>query len=280
MNLKNPSAKFIFKNWKSPILLFIILFAYSVTKAQDYYVPNKGAQPQQQQITSRLSFAFSVGAAVPLGDFGSNNVKGSFWDFNSIDSTRLQGFALTGFHFDVSFWYRINDFLGIELYYGGNSNSLDINGFSNTMGYVSNTSQPTYYTPEYLIGPYYYFREGNKFTCKLSAMIGLVTNTYPDFNLMLNDTTTLKIKMNNGGSAFAYSFSAQLEYMLTPRTSIYLNAGYTGAKISYAGWTIEQTAVGKYYSYSWNFPDPHHPNDITFMNTAILKVSAGFIFSL
>ncbi len=265
------------KAWNMLPLVLLFLCMVNKAGAQEYYLPKTGYQPQQQQATSRVSFSISAGAGVPLGDFGSENVKGSFWDFNSPDSTRLQGFAMSGFHFDIALWYKINDFLGAEIYYGGNVNSVDINGFSNTMGYISTTTQTSYYTPEYLIGPYYYFQVGNKFTCKLSAMIGLVTNTYPTFSLKVNDTTTYTRTLNSGGSGFAYSFGTQLEYAVTPRTSLYMNVTYTGANIYYPGWEEDLTAVGKYYIYNARV---HHPNDITFMNTGILKISAGIIFSL
>ncbi len=265
---------------KLAVYLFILYITCNTSKAQEYYLPTeKTPNTPRQYNTGRFSFALSFGAAIPVSDFGSANVKGSFWDFNSPDSTRLQGFALTGFHFDFTLWYRINDFLGVEVFYGGNVNDVDINTFSNTVRYISTTTQPSYYTPEYLIGPYCYFQEG-KLTGKLSAMIGMVTNTYPPMNMAINDTTTLAISMNNGGSGFAYSFNAQLEYAISPRTSIYFNAGYTGATISYAGYTVTETAIGKFAIYRYILPDPTHPNDITLMNTGIIRVSAGFVFAL
>jgi outer membrane protein W len=257
------------------LLITAFVFAILLVRAQDYIRPGSATHDYYtgpdagapKTSSKKFSLGVSFGVAIPLQDFASTNVQNSFWDFHSPDSVRLQGFAKTGFHFNLTASYLITDNIGVMLSIGGSSNPFDVNAFSTTMGYPSYTSTESYYTSEYLIGPYFFLQLSSKFRLKLSAMIGLAANSYPTMDLAINDTTTYERDIN-GGSGLAFCFGAGVEYQINDNLSLLLNVAYTETKISYSGW-IESSSNG-YYIQTWN-----HSTDVETMSTGLLKPTLG-----
>ncbi|MGP8217419.1 MAG: hypothetical protein ACLQQ4_17765 [Bacteroidia bacterium] len=260
---------------RKTILLVTFVLAFIMLKAQDYVRPTRDNTSTSSGNpipgNKKFSIGISIGEAIPMQDFGSTNVKNSFWDFTSPDSTRLQGFATTGFHFNISASYLFSDDFGIMMLIGFSSNSFDINAFSSSIGYPASNTTGGYSTAEYLIGPYLSLPVVNKLKINISALIGLVTSSYPTLNIALNDTTVLETNFN-GGSGFAYSFSAGLEYSVNNNISLLLNFAYTETTITYSSWLATYTITG-YYPVTIN-----HNTDVTSMSTGILKPTIGISF--
>ncbi len=263
----------------SPIKLILMLgciFSFFTASAQDYYQgpqppKNKSYKDDQPSINiSGFSIALSLGAAIPFKSFSSTNVKNSFWDFNSSDSTKLQGFAKPGTNINVTASYLFPNSMGIRLMIGSNSNPFDISTFTSTVG-VPFTSTDAFHTREYLIGPYISFSQGPKLKFEADAMIGLVTANYPSVAFSIVDTT--ETFSFNAGKSFGYSFGGAVKYSITEQLDIAINASYTQASMTYPGWTDTFTAPG-YYPYV-----RQHTSDITNMPMGILKITAGIVFN-
>ncbi|HXB11287.1 MAG TPA: hypothetical protein VNZ45_04830 [Bacteroidia bacterium] len=258
---------------KKPLLLATFLLSFFIIKAQDEdYVRSPTENIGESQV-KKFNLAVSLGPAFPIQAFASTNIKGSMWDFNSPDSTTLRGFAQTGYHFDVSLSYLITSDFGIIFYYGGNSNNFDAGSFSSAIGFpTSNTSGP-YYTAEYLVGAFVNLPISERLNFKLSALIGLVTNTYPTLSVNLNDTIMIQ-RTVSGGAGLGYSFGASLTYSLSENINIALNCSYTGSTINYAGWSetdyITFPSLGVTGSATLD-----HSAAIGTMQTGIIKPSIG-----
>ncbi|MGZ6414511.1 MAG: hypothetical protein ACXVDW_10055 [Bacteroidia bacterium] len=255
------------------ILILSCMLSFFTSSAQDYY---DGAHPRVKPIkdeqpsdTKGFSISVSLGAAVPSKSFSSTNIKNSFWDFNSADSVKLQGFAKTGVNFNITTSYIFSSGIGIMSMIGTSTNPFDISTFSTTVG-VPFTSTDEYRTKEYLIGPCISFSQGPKFKFEANAMIGLVTANYPAVAYAVVDTTeTIAF---NPGKGFGYSLGGSVKYSITKKIAISINLAYTQAKITYPGWKDTYTAPG-YYPYV--IP---HDNDKATMPIGILKITTGIVF--
>lgn len=251
----------------------ITLLSFAPAKAQDYVRTQPGGTYTTNE--KKFSLKLSVGAAIPLGDFASTNVKGSFWDFTSADSTRLQGFATTGFHFDFSFTYYIHDFFGIAVMIGDNINGFDVNAFSNTMGYQATTSTATYSTSEYLIGPVFNFNLANKLKLTAAVYVGFARNNYPQITLALNDTLNYTRYLQNGMLSFAYSVSTGISYSITDYMDLTFDVAYTGAVLHYPSWIETLQPISTNPAYYYLPAVINHSNNRTTMVTGILKPCVG-----
>jgi hypothetical protein len=245
--------------------------------AQDYTRPITEQRGSGNFYDSKkLSLAFSAGAAIPLLDFGSSNVKNSFWDFNSPDSTRLQGFAKTGFHFDLTASYLLNDNAGIMVMIGGNTNPIDFNGIETALGYPASATITSYYTGEYLLGPYLHFKLTDKFNFDLGIMAGIISNNYPTISLAFSDTTTYTRDIANGKLSFGYSLYTALNYQLSDNIDLRFSLAFTGGTIYYPNWIESLTlTVPGYYPVTGSYD---HSTDETSMQMGILKASVGLAF--
>jgi hypothetical protein len=261
-------------NRKKAILSAFALLALFTVKAQDYVRPGGSYTPSTDNNPTatgpkKFSLSLSMGSAIPLKDYASTYVKGSFWDFNSPDSTHLQGFAQSGFNMNVTASYLFSDEFGIKMMLGYSSNPFNINTFSATVGFPSYAStQTNYHVTEYMIGPYMSLLVAPKLRVELGAMIGLVTISYPEIVVALNDTLTDTYDFN-GGNGFGYCFDAGAEYSITSNLSILINVAYTGSTIKYNGFDETLNSPG-YYPYTFS-----HDTDVPYMTTAIIKPTIG-----
>jgi hypothetical protein len=264
--------------WRDTLLTLLFASSFFMATAQDQDYVRSGLPPNISD-EPKFSIGVSIGPAIPMLDFGSTNVKGSFWDFNSTDSTRLQGFAKTGFHFDINASYMFSPDFGIAVMLGGNSNPIDVNAFSNSMGYQSTSTTTNYYTGEYFIGPCFSFSLSKKLKIKASALIGLVGNNYPTFTLNFNDTITYSRTISAGKYAFGYCVSGSLVYSINDNVDFLVNTSYTYAKITYPSWSETEVETITFPTYTLiGTAYLNHPNCITTMVTGILKPTIGIAF--
>lgn len=258
------------------MLVLACLFLYLASSAQDYYEGPKAKTPVKATTTEPepneggFNLSVSVGTAIPFKSFSSTNVKNSFWDFTSIDSVKLQGFAKLGVHFNLTASYMFPDGLGIQFMLGSNSNSFDINTFAKTVGVPFTSPDGLFRTREYLIGPFVSYSPWPKFTLEANAMLGIVTANYPIITVSFGDTTqTIEF---NPGRSFGYSFGGALKYSINPKLDFSINSSYTQATIAYQGWTNTFTIPG-YYPYIIS-----HTTDIAKMPMGLLKINAGLTY--
>lgn len=255
------------------ILLVGFSMSFLISIAQDYYeIPQKRKEPVKKELASSnsgFSIAVSAGPAIPFKNFVSTNVKNSFWDFNSVDSVKLQGFAKSGIHFNLTASYLFPGGYGIMFMLGKNSNAFDITSFSKAVGVPFGTSE-SYSTQEYLIGPFISFSEWSKFEFEANAMIGLVTANYPMISQAIADT--MKTIAFNAGRNFGFSLGGQAKYNITNKIGVSIGVSYTQSKMIYRGWTDTYTAPG-YYPYTML-----HSTDVANMSMGILKFTGGIVF--
>ncbi len=257
------------------IVALACLLLHFASSAQDYYEsPKKPAKSDKDETTTPdkggFNLSISVGSASPYKSFSSTNVKNSFWDFTSIDSVKLQGFAKPGVHFDITASYLFPDGLGIMFMLGSNTNIFDINTFTSTVGVPFTSPDGVFRTREYLIGPFISFNPRPKFTIEANAMLGLVAANYPLITISVGDTTqTIAF---NPGRSFGYSFGGAVKYSITSKIDLSINTSYTQANIAYPGWTNTFTIPG-YYPYVIS-----HTTDIVKMPMGLLKINAGITY--
>ena len=240
--------------------------------AQDYY---EGPHPKQDKSIRNdspnkgFNISISAGTSVPFKSFSSVDVKNSFWDFTSNDSVKLQGFAKTGIHVNITASYLFANKVGLMALFGNNSNAFDIFTFSNKVGVPFITSDK-YHIGEYMIGPYCSFPFSSKFTFEANAMIGLVTANYPALSITIVDTTeTIAF---NSGKCFGYGFGGLIKYNITGKIAVSVNAAYFQAKMTYPGWSQVFTLPGYYPVVI------RHDNDETSMPMGMLQITAGITF--
>jgi len=240
----------------------------AVASAQDYARPvtESYTEPNSTE-DKRFSVSLSVGAAIPLSKFASTSIKGTFWDFHSVDSTHLEGFAKTGIDFTLTGSYLFPGNFGIMVMYASNSNAFDINSFSASVGLPSSTNSELYSENEYLIGPFMVLPEGN-FRFTFNALVGLASVAYPEITCNAHDTTyTYDFQ---GGSGFAYNLGAGAEYNFSKWFAASVNINYMNASIQYNGFSITRNIPGYIAYYS-------SPTDVLSMPTGILKITAGIV---
>jgi len=254
-------------NKKIIAFLFAVLNIAAAT-AQDYARPEpEQYAPEASSADKRFSIGLSFGAAIPLSKFASTSVKGTFWDFHSVDSTHLEGFAKSGFNFTLTASYLFPGNVGIMVMYASNSNAFDINTFSASVGLPSSTNSELYSENEYLIGPFVVLPEGN-FRFTFSALVGLASVAYPEITCNAHDTTyTYDFQ---GGSGFAYNLGAGAEYNFSKWFAALVNINYMNATIQYNGYSITGTIPGYIAYYS-------SPTDVLSMPTGMLKITAGIV---
>ena len=257
-----------------PVFFILALLLFTELHAQDYARP----QPDQYALPTepgdkRFSMNISLGPAIPLGDYGSTNVKGSFWDFTSSDSTRLQGFARPGFNFTVSAAYLFPVNIGIMMMFGTSFNTFNINGLSSAIGRQAKTPSGSFSEYEYLIGPCFSLPISDKFNVNANILIGFVSAAYPEISYPYNDTITLTTDFQSG-SGFGYNFGANLEYNFSKSLAASFNVNYMGADIKYTGFTWTLSTPG-YYPFVQD-----HPTDVLTMQTGILKITVGVVLRL
>ncbi len=279
------------------LVVVVCLFAFYIATAQDYYVPPAKRSPATGEkgstgtSTGKFSFGLSAGPAFASKDFGSKNVKNSFWDFTSTDSVHLQGFAKTGFHFNITASYLISENFGITGMFGNNSNPFDLSTFATTVGPPFTSSFPQFQTSEYLIGAFFSTLVRDKIKFEANIMIGAVTTTYPTLDWTYPVTypagygvpagtvvATTQTYVFNPGASFAYSFGASFKYVLSEHFDLSLGIAYTGAEMHFRGWTDTYTYTAPGYVFSSN--PITHITDITQMSIGLLKPTLGIFVKL
>ena len=288
----------------------IILISTAFIAVGMTYTGNNFANAQE----SKLSFGFNAGAGIPMGDYAKHDSTASPIASSTVrysaahptgytanDTTKLNGFAKTGFHFNVYGQYRIAGPIGIKLSIGGTMNSYDAATFSSAYAKIwaenpSNTGVPAptwtssknYYIGEYLIGPCLRLPAGAKLKIEAQVLVGLVTGSYPSLNSGTlsvsgpgySDSYTETYSTVSSVSAFGYNFSAGFEYKVAPLIGLHLNAGYTGSSFSYANYTVAQTTSQTVFGVTSTNSSTQTYNVAKTMSMGILAITLGLSVDL
>lgn len=225
----------------------------------------------------KMTIGVSVGAGIPMGAWGSKNSDTASSVQN--DSTHIQnGYAKTGFHFDVTAGYLFSSSVGAMVYIGGNMNSFDAATYSTANGIKSpeTFTAKSYYIGQYLVGPYGSFG-ADKLKFNVRLLVGLVTANRPT----MTRTSTYGGQSytdeysGKGASGFGYQLGAGIVYSLNDNMGLTVNLAYTGSSVTYTGYT----SVG---------PNPFTGSTVTTTNTTLkqtmslglLTASVGLAFNL
>jgi len=179
-------------------------------------------------IGNRFTFGVDGGIAMPAGNFGStDNSNGT-----------INGFAKSGFHYDIYAGVRLISCLGIMAQYGANNNSFNTAAINTPPG-GSASASGGYTTSEYLVGPYLSFKL-IKIKIEVKLLAGEVTNKYPTLSFDSYGNSVSDAFQN--GSGFGYCAGAKIKYMVAGgMLGIGLGLNYVGSDMNYSGWS--QTSV-------------------------------------
>ena len=191
---------------------------------------------------NKLSIGLSVGVCIPLQNFGAKTTN--------TDSARVNGYANTGFHYNVNFGYKFSKYVGGMLMVGGSVNSFNTAAFGGNTAFSTLTASGPHYIGQYLIGPYLAIPIGKKFSVEVRALVGLMTSSYPKLSenasfsyggYSFGGSYEAKYK---SGAAFGYNFGLGGKYMVSDHVGITLHAAYAGTNMVYNGLTSTIGASG------------------------------------
>jgi hypothetical protein len=226
---------------KKHILLAVAVCSAFILKAGDKDLLSHGGGGD-----SKLTIGLSVGAALPMSAYGAKATDTASSTQN--DSTHVQnGFASTGFHFDVTASYMFADHIGGQVMIGGNMNSFDVATYKT----VNNIKSPetftanNYYIGQYLVGPVLSF--GDKLKLNIRVLVGLVTSNatvITETNGQSGGAEASFTRTGNPGSGFGYNFGAGIKYNFNDKMGLLVNVDYLGSTLSYTGYGQSSTFFG------------------------------------
>jgi opacity protein-like surface antigen len=221
------------------LFLLMSLFVNSISAAKKQGKTDNG---------SKWSVGISAGVGIPTGSFDKQET------FKLVDTKKINGWAKPGFRFSFDITYKIAKKLGVIVQVGGNINNFDTNAYNKKI-FPQNTCFMSKATPhhisQYLGGIFYnLFESNNKLFFNIHALAGLMTVKYSEFTLeCYGGTTGLyapcgKYKIETV-SVFAYNVGIGLNYNLSDKLAIIVNADYLGGNpiftsISTCGYTYKQ----------------------------------------
>lgn len=221
-----------------------ILLALAIATAFTLKAGNLNVQSSKGD-DKKVVLGVSVGAGIPLAAYGKADTLAEN------DSTHRNGWAKTGFHFDVTAGYLFAGSIGGMIYIGGNMNSFDATSYKTINGFNSSATvtAKSYYLGQYLIGPFLALPAGDKLKINLRLLVGLVTANTPTITVGENNNVTSTYS-GKGGSGFGYQFGAGIQYNFSESLGMMVNIGYTGSSISYTGYTQSQTNPALSWTYT------------------------------
>ncbi|HXC06800.1 MAG TPA: outer membrane beta-barrel protein [Bacteroidia bacterium] len=214
----------------------------------------------------KMVVGVSVGAAMPMGAYGSTAKLAAG------DTAHANGFAKTGFHFDVNAGYYFTSNVGAMIQIGGNMNGFNMTAYNTTYGITNSTATASsYYVGSYLVGPTLRFPLGDKMGFSARILVGLMTlkdSKWSDTQTFLGTTYTTTEQWNTA-SAFAYNIGASIKYNLTDKMGLGLNIDYLGGSPNFSTYTRTTTPTTS------GSPDVTSGGHKINMGTSLLNISLG-----
>jgi hypothetical protein len=204
-------------------------------------------------VDKKISFGYNYGTCITKGDFGANNTtKLPMSRLTKNDTTKLNGYAQTGFHYDVYVTYEFIPHLSAMLAVYGDQCNFDINTlngqFGRLNGYTSSTydvvTGDNYYVVQYLVGPYVNPRILGSLHFEVKLLVGLTTDNYPGISYIFSPNLPTANYTNYTypkGYGFGYNFGGGFNYgaVIGPiGLGAHLNIDYEGATVSYSYYNV------------------------------------------
>ena len=190
---------------------------------------------------SKFTIGISVGAALPMSEFGTAKKDSTLNSTSSIHN----GFAKTGIHFDVSASYMIAGPFGLMAILGGNLNSYDA-ATANSIYFPhggATITAPSYFIGQYMAGPALSFPAG-QLSVNMHAVVGLVTANYPTITETFSGGTTISTGPNL--STFGYNAGLGIKFNFSSNIGLLVDVCYIGtlSAFDYTPITSTSTVTG------------------------------------
>lgn len=256
--------------------IFLLLIFSSqlagICLAQDE-LENDGSMPNYDH---KFSFGFNLGRGFALGDYG--NASGSalpLSNFNHQDTGRLNGYAKTGFHYEVFASFDFLSHIGIILQVSADKSSYDMNTLnfqyaglypSSNVSFYANSE---YYVTQFLAGPKFKLPLSDYCSVELKLLAGYTTVSSPVLTFYeAKDTVSYSYP---SGTGFGYKIEAGIKYVTGEgHVGLHFNCGYAGSLITYPNYTYYSSSAGKPVNITYNVPKT--------MSVGLLQVTFGISF--
>jgi hypothetical protein len=212
------------------------LIKYFLLSAALFLAFISNAQVNKIAVTgNKFDFGIDVGFSLPASDFASSSLP-AYSSNNVID-----GYAKTGFCYDLHASYKFSKYIGIMVLYGNNINPINTSELTTSMG-ASSSASGEYTVAEYLVGPYFSLTLV-KIKIEAKLLGGIVTSNYP--TLTFDNAAGSVIDAFQNGSGFGYLAGAKIKYMMIGGMfGIGIGVNYVSSGVSYSGWTSTLSGAG------------------------------------
>ena len=168
---------------------------------------------------------FSLGAAIPVGDFASTNA-----------SSDEAGFAVTGAGFDVSVAYKFDRNFGLAVMLRGQANGVDAQKLADAIaeetGVSNKVEVKSWNTGSLLVGLHSSVDLTEKLSFEAKAVIGYSNCTSPELKVTyLSTGSDLYVRQKSAVAlSFAYLVGVGFKWDIAPKTCLLLKMDYLTAK--------------------------------------------------
>ncbi|MDD4847329.1 MAG: outer membrane beta-barrel protein [Bacteroidales bacterium] len=228
----------------------------------------------QKDKKSRVSIA--IGPAIPMGDIKNNHLDSSIL---------MNGFAKTGFHFNVAYTYNFANNFGITAAFFGNVNPVNMDQYrseyqryvkdnypifdNDDITFTNDNDKGSWTTGGLLIGPNINFYLVRHFYLEIRGLIGLGLGYSPEVHntLMFQDLTYSYQQQSAHTESFAWNVGAGFNYRFD-RLFIRLNVDYLSNNLKFTNLNI------KYPVFDTEQTTENIPTQMEIINQQ-LQISAG-----
>lgn len=207
--------------------LVVLLFCFSFLDANSVSAQSKGF------------IGFSLGAAIPTGDFAST-------DYNSEEA----GLARTGAIFDVSVSYKFNRNFGLAVVLRGQANAVDAqklaDGIAEETGASNTVEVRNWSAGSMMIGAFSSVDLTEKFSMNARAVLGYANCVSPEIKVTyLYPGAQFYAKQESGiALSFAYLVGAGLKFDIAPKTCLLANVDYMFTKPKFKDVEVYNNYIG------------------------------------
>jgi len=248
------------KPMKTKILSFVVLFTISC----GLYAAKPPVRRGGHRDGGKLVIGVSAGAGIPMGAYGTaDNVAVK-------DTSHTNGWAKTGFHFNVHIGYKFSDYIGGMAMIGGNMNGFNTTAYdskNNPLASNGATTATSHYIGSYLAGPFLNLPVSDNFAITIRALAGLMTAKYAE--LTGTEGSFSGVSKIASVSTFGYDAGAGVKIGITDAMGFALNVDYLGGTPVFKSETVTvNTAIG---SSTHTYAFTHA------MSTGIVNASVGIV---
>jgi len=178
---------------------------------------------QEADINKRGYLGISIGAAIPVGEFGSTDIGGEY-----------SGFAKTGLSFQlINFGYRLGKNLGIAGLWSGSAFNMDVDALVNNSGLGAVNVEADPWSFGAFMGGLLISIPSDKFDIDFRGLIGFSYGKTPEMTISGYDIegNYAFVKQTSGTSnSFAYDLGVGIRYNVSRLICINLLLDYMGSK--------------------------------------------------